>query len=114
MGKTVVNKSNANNKKVSVKKKTTQKKKHWSFCENVICCYVYKEFFVINGSSNVKNAIDKVNKIFKKRPKPVNSIDQKFKNIKMLMNSSGRSDTFPRAARANFSKANKAAFDIVM
>ena len=100
------------NKKASVKKKTLKKQK-WSFHEDVICCYVYKEYFIISKSDDVKAAIGKVKKLFQNNKKDT-SIDQRFKNIKMLMNNRGKSDTFPRVPRANYSKSTEAAFDLVI
>ena len=95
-----------------VNKKTVTKKK-WTFYENAICCYVYKEYFIINKSIDLKGAIDKIDKIFRNSI-PRTSIKQKMQNIKEIMNSKGLKDTFPMTSRPHYSKDNKEAFDIII
>lgn len=101
-------------KKASGNRKTSvNKRQKWSFYEDVICCYVYKEYFIINRSTNVKDAINKVKILFKNNKKDT-SIDQRLKNIKELMNKNGRSDTFPLVPRTNYSKQTEQAFNLVI
>lgn len=89
-------------------------KKKWTFYEDVICCYVYKEYFVTGKSTDLKDVIDKIEAMFQiQSSKKRNSIKQKLQNIKALMKLRGQNASFPVASRSNYSKQNKIAFDIV-